>query len=759
MVPFRRPLLALLCAPVLAQPPAPPNVQAPGTPGSRETLWPAPTADDWKKPVLVQWQRSFDDAIAVARATGKPILACVNMDGEPASEHYAGVRYRQPDIARLYERYVCVIASVYRHNARDYDEHGNRIECPRFQGVTCAEHIALEPFLYERFLDGKRIAPRHIMIEVQTAADQGKAAAPALREHYDVYYAPDTASVFRQITDGVANWPEPRPLSRDLSLEGRVQSRDFADRSAVEDAYRKGDAAARRALLQSALAHADAAPVDLLRLAVFGLDVELARLARQALAQSDSESAIDLIVEALRVPMADDERKALVAALARIGEHSPRAKLLANVHLGLGSRSAAVDVDSWSKAIAGAGSSTSSAATAAADGQALESRIQYAEADGRSRPADPAARLELAEATLAFALQRAGNPVTLDRGPDRRHNRLLYEDAQRAAFAAEKAGATGWRIHALIAVSSWYLEDYEHAYAHAEAAVTGMPADAGDRTALASLLVFAEARQKAIADAVRQKKDWPPQWLTDLNAAYSVLARHPLGSDAHVVAHYDFLLALGAKGQARAVLDAGLQRFPGSWQLHDRLRGRILAEQGVDGLEPGYEAMLQKPDAPADLEWFAAYTSMVAAEYRRRAGAFDPASACYDRAIAHYERVIAANAASKPNADHYIALALAGQARMLLERGDLDAALQRLLASFQRRPEAAGTLDGLNLSPADTSRMLRARLLAQHRDDLVASLDQALQRLDPELLQLPAYERPPAGGPAQGPGRGRRRGG
>jgi tetratricopeptide (TPR) repeat protein len=150
---------------------------------------------------------------------------------------------------------------------------------------------------------------------------------------------------------------------------------------------------------------------------------------------------------------------------------------------------------------------------------------------------------------------------------------------------------------------------------------------------------------------------------------------------------------------------------------------------------------------------------MVAAEYRRRAGAFDPASACYDRAIAHYEHVIAANAASKPNADHYIALALAGQARMLLERGDLDAALQRLLASFQRRPEAAGTLDGLNLSPADTSRMLRARLLAQHRDDLVASLDQALQRLDSELLQLPAYERPPAGGPAQGPGRGRRRGG
>src|SRR5882724_6064360 len=154
MVPFRRPLIALFCAPVLAeppaQPPAAPTGQAPGTPGSRETLWPAPTADDWKKPVLVQWQRSFDDAVAVARATGKPILACVNMDGEPASEHYAGVRYRQPDIARLYEPYVCVIASVYRHNPRDYDDEGHRIPCPRFGGVTCGEHIAIESLLYDK---------------------------------------------------------------------------------------------------------------------------------------------------------------------------------------------------------------------------------------------------------------------------------------------------------------------------------------------------------------------------------------------------------------------------------------------------------------------------------------------------------------------------------------------------------------------------------------------------------------------------------
>ncbi len=74
----------------------------------REQMWPAPTAEDWAKPVLITFQRTWDDAVAVSKETGKPILICINMDGEIASEHYAGVRYRQPEIAELYEPYVCV---------------------------------------------------------------------------------------------------------------------------------------------------------------------------------------------------------------------------------------------------------------------------------------------------------------------------------------------------------------------------------------------------------------------------------------------------------------------------------------------------------------------------------------------------------------------------------------------------------------------------------------------------------------------------
>ena len=102
---------------------------------TQEQMWPAATAEGWAKPCVIPWQRSIEDAVAVSKTTGAPILVCVNMDGEIASEHFAGVRYRDPATAKLLERYVCVVASVYRHTPRDYDEQGQRVLCPRFGTV------------------------------------------------------------------------------------------------------------------------------------------------------------------------------------------------------------------------------------------------------------------------------------------------------------------------------------------------------------------------------------------------------------------------------------------------------------------------------------------------------------------------------------------------------------------------------------------------------------------------------------------------
>jgi len=726
-------IAALLCAlftqlPARAQDAAAPQGLPAGQ--SRESMWWAPGAEDWKRPCLITWQRTYEDAVAVSRQNGKPILICVNMDGEPASEHYAGVRYRQPDIAALYSPYVAVIASVYRHTPRDHDEHGNRILCPRFGSVTCGEHIAIEPALFEQFFDGKRIAPRHIMVELEKQS----------AETYDIYYAFDTDTIFDNLRSGIANRPPPKPeLGADRELVDRVASRDIADRIAVEQAYKQGDVALRRKLLESAQKHTDLAPTEVLRLALFGFDLELARSARRTLAQATTPDAVDLIAEALRVPMDAAEREALIAALVRLGAISPRAQTLAAVYQGLAARSSSVDLAAWSKAL-----ENSAAGAPPVDSYALSARMESRVHAASSRPADSAARVELAEGFLALAV---------DDDSSSKISRLMLQDAHANALEAEKLGATGWRINAVLAATAFELGDLLEAQKRAEAAMADLPADVQSYASMRVLALYAQGVQQRIAKAVREKREWKPQWLSDVHATYAVLARHPLGSDWHATSHYDFLKYLGVTAPAESVLEEGLGRFPDSPLLHDRLRTRLLEERGVAGLEAGYAERLARIDASPNLEWYAGYASIVAAEFRRRAGEDAQALAAYDRGIAHYERAAEKNAANRDSADHFIALALAGRARLALEAGDLEGAVRLVRASFDKQPSAAATLDGLNLSPVDTAKMLMARLKEADMQALAKSLQSALDALDPVMLKLPAYERE---GPANTPPAGRR---
>ncbi|MFO1050715.1 MAG: hypothetical protein U1F36_00705 [Planctomycetota bacterium] len=710
----------------------------------RAGIWYPPTAEDWKKPVLITFQRTWEDAVAVSHATGHPILVCVNMDGEPASEHYAGVRYRQPEIAKLYEPYVCVMASVYRHNPRDYDDEGHRILCPRFGSVTCGEHIAMEPIVYEKFLDGRRIAPRHIMVELDGS------------ETYDIYYAMDTDSVFKAIGDGIAERAVPTPpiVRGDKSIVERVASRDVVDRDAVEKAYSEGDAQTRRNLLEAASAHPEAAPDGLLRQAVFGLDLEMGKLARKALARANSESSVDVIAEALRVPMESGEREGLVGALERIGAISPRARTLAVVHRGLASKVTAVDVEGWSKALSGG-------ASYAAAAQQLDAatKVERSEAATRSNPEDPTARAALAEALLAQAFDPStARPRAAESATARRLWQLTLEDARNQALEAEKLGAKGFAVDATVALSAYYLGDQTTAMQRAEAAMKSLPTDPTSWTTMAVVAVFAEGRQRAIREAVQGKQEWPQQWMGDVHAAYALLARHPLGTDRQVVSHHDFLVYLGAYGEAARVLEDGLTRFPESWELHDRLRSQILSDSGVDGLESTYDAMLARNDAPKNLRWFAGYAALVAAEFHRRAGERDASIAAYGRAIAHYEQWIVANEATRATADHYVAVAHGGLARIAFEADDDQKALDEVLASFRRKPDSANALDGLNLSSVDTAKVLLARLKQREKGDLAARLQTALDDLDPKMLEPPAYERDPQGSRPSGTNRPRRRG-
>ncbi|HEX6813140.1 MAG TPA: hypothetical protein VF384_16070 [Planctomycetota bacterium] len=695
-----------------------------------EQMWWAPTAADWQKPVQVRWQRTWQDAVRLSQATKKPILVCVNMDGEIASEHYAGVRYRDPEIAKLYEPYVCVMASVYRHNPRDYDEQGRRIPCPRFGCVTCGEHMAMEPIVFEKFLDGKRIAPRHIMVELDGS------------EVYDVFFLWDTDSVFKAIGDGIKNRKIQAPpvVKGDRSLQEKLASPDSEDREEVEGVFAKADGAQRRALLEAAIAQGEQVPIELLRLGAYGLDPDLAKQARTGMLAAKDPATVDLIADTLRVPLDAGERKNLVEALGRFGDTSVRARTLATAHRGIAQPSTAIDTGRWQEAMAGqsyaaAAAKLDLAAEATARDQALA-----------ARPADIGARLDVAEASLLQALETKAGTGPGSTRQAVRVRQLLLADAEREAQAATAQGATGWRIEALRAVTSFHLGKTAEAYELAITAAPKLPPDAPGRLAMELLALFAEARQEAIVAAVRGKKDWPPSWTTDVHAAYAVLGKHPLGSDAHVAHHFDFLHFFSTP-EADAVLDRGLQRFPDSAALHQRLRSRILERQDANALEAEYARRLALPAAPATLPWFAGYASLVAAEAHRRKNDGPGAIAAYQRGIDLFVRY----GKDTGNADgaHYVAMGHAGIARVKLLAADLAGSLSELQQAFTVAPMAGAAVDGLGSTAVQTAQMLRAKATEAKAEDLVKQIDAALEALPAEALTPPEYERnnPPGNRP------------
>ncbi len=685
---------------------------------NREQMWPAPTARDWAKPVLITFQRTWEDALAVSRATGKAILICINMDGEIASEHYAGVRYRQPGIAKLYEPYVAVIASTYRHNPRDYDDQGRRIICPRFGSVTCGEHIAIEPILYDLYMEGERVAPRHIMIELDG------------EETYDVYYANDTASVFKAIEEGITKREiKPRNIVRgDRSIVERVASPDMVDRRAVEDAYQKGNPDLRRKLLEAARQQGGRAPLDLLRLAVFGLDADLAKQARSALAKSDAAGATDLVADALRVPMEKAERDALIAALNRLGANSPRARWLAVVHEGLAGESGSIDLDAWGRA-----SREYVPPAMAKDITELEAKQRERGGTYSAKPLDAQASIELAEASLALAL-KARKDFEYGIQMAKTVARHMFEDARIAADRAAKLDATPWRVNTVRALAAYYRGDTETAYRFAAAAVKELPPGEPSWNSMAVLTVFGEGRFKAIKKAAKAGEKWPPEWLTDLEAAYRALLHHPLSTDGQVLWHYDLLEWLGVKDRAQKVLESGLRKFPRSPKLHQRLRLSILRTKGVRAMQAAYEDLIDVDEPDPNLVWYAGYASIVAADFYRRRSWEAPAQAAYDRAIELYDRASAAVPAWKVAADRTVALAFAGKARLCYERGDDATATADIIASFERSPGSVGTKDDLGITPAATAQMLMARLIENKEARLIAALETAIGKLDPALL-------------------------
>ena len=287
----------------------------------------------------------------------------------------------------------------------------------------------------------------------------------------------------------------------------------------------------------------------------------------------------------------------------------------------------------------------------------------------------------------------------------------------------------------MLALAYYYTGKTKQAYEHSELAVKQLPPGNTGWNSMAVVTIFAESRWKAIKAAVRALKEWPPSWLTDLHSAYSLLLRHPLGTDSQVDWHYEFLDWLGIHRRAWRVLNDGIERFKDSQKLHQRLRDRLLKYRGPAALEATYERMLKEDKEPVRLEPFAGVASGVAADHLRRIRRYAPAMAAYGRAIAHFERAIAAKQGNRAGAEHAIAMAHAARARIAYQLEDDGGALKDILACFARRPASAGSRDGTGITPGETAQMLLARLRKNKKDRLAKQLADALGKIDPELLR------------------------
>ncbi len=219
----------------------------------------------------IDWQRDLQTARTLSSVHQRPLLVAINVDGESSSERIVVERYRDPAFVASTRGFVCVLGSPVRHNPRDADELGRRIECPRFGQVTCGEHIALEPAIFEAHLAEPRVSPRHALVD------------PGGAKRFDLYYLFDM-----------------RELDRALLEAGRTLepwSRPRADDSALA----RGDLVAWRKLAddRSARARAQAlAAFDAL------VDEAAARAALRAAAESNPDLTLELCVAAIGRPVA-----------------------------------------------------------------------------------------------------------------------------------------------------------------------------------------------------------------------------------------------------------------------------------------------------------------------------------------------------------------------------------------------------------------------------------------------------------------------
>ncbi|MEM6769105.1 MAG: hypothetical protein AAF597_00860, partial [Bacteroidota bacterium] len=186
--------------------------------------------------------------------------------------------------------------------------------------------------------------------------------------------------------------------------------------------------------------------------------MDVASQARRILSEQRSEAAIDLIAEALAVPMPDSDRELLLGALDAMAPSFPRAKSLSVTLRGLDAGSAREEVQRLAATLG-----STSASDAVIERYEIEAKLERAasaaesaEASGSAAPSPEeiaAAETDRATAMLRLAVEPSATPSMASK----RFTELRFLEAREAAQAAEAAVGPTWKTQGVLGLVSYYL--------------------------------------------------------------------------------------------------------------------------------------------------------------------------------------------------------------------------------------------------------------------------------------------------------------
>ncbi|MEO6595643.1 MAG: hypothetical protein ABIP94_12895 [Planctomycetota bacterium] len=702
----------------------------------------APEATDARQ---IHWQRCLADALHLAAATGRPLLLAVNMDGESASDRIVHEEYRDPAFVALTRHCVCLGASVFRHNPRNYDDEGRRIPCPRFGGCTCGEHMALEPVLFHKYLaDGERVAPRHVLVRTDGTKAFDLSLCFDLKDIDRVLAAEvePGRGADHSVTHAPASLTEAAGMPGDWV--GLARRRDHSGRAALEATlFDTHDEPSVLAALAAIGSGGDSGSLDALRL--LAARVQCLPAAQCAALRAAAEQ-LSIAPELLAV------LQDLAQAMGSVpGDAGPDARQRTLLQC-MAAMAPTGTVQSFVRAGAAVGSwSSDGAGTSFPNPGDLDEPVRRS-----GGPVQLAILLQVANAVTRrdTTLPRAGGPddtmpsaealvqqlealdakrpqhtddakwfasyakASLDLG--RRHlesgardTQLLFEDAARYfEKALDKSPAhCEWWIER--ARTAYFLQRFEQQVDCGRRAFA--LAAGADQMPLASELLANPVLENANAiEALRWIGDGNARLLVDRAGkagevagmveglrALGIVAASPFGSDGDWISFASFCGALGLRREEQAIVQCGALRLSGSRDLRQALNS-ALWNDGRPDLSGVVAEAIERAHAPsAESAWFAGYAWILVAENARRCEQPQSAFHAYDAALRWFDLARTRNEGYRDSCSYFAAVVQLGKGLASVRAGDRVSAAARLAAAVVAHRDLSSCRDGLGYDVLD----------------------------------------------------------